>query len=61
MSRKVKAWGVRGEILKALRENPEWREKLEKARSVEEFREVVKAFAKSRGYEVVTREEDVII
>ena len=44
--------GVRGELLKALREDPEWRERLEKAKSVEEFREVINAFVKSKGYKV---------
>ena len=52
MSSEIKAWGVRGELLKALREDPEWRERLEKAKSVEEYREVINAFVKSKGYKV---------
>jgi hypothetical protein len=50
VSPEIKCFGIRGEILKALREDPEWRAKLEKAKSVEEFREVINAFVKSKTY-----------
>lgn len=48
MSPDIKWFGVRGEILRALRKDLEWRAKLEKAKSVEEFREVINAFVKSK-------------
>ena len=57
MSPEIKWFGVRGEILKALKEDPEWRTKLEKAKSVEEFREVINAFVKSKRYKVMDVEE----
>ena len=52
MSPEIKCFGVRGEILKALREDPEWRAKLEKAESLEERKEVIFALVKSKGYEI---------
>jgi hypothetical protein len=52
MSSEIKVFGVHGEILKALRKDLEWRAKLEKAKSVEELREVINAFVRSKGYEV---------
>ena len=52
MSPEIKCFGVRGEILKALREDPEWRAKLEKAESLEERKEVIFAFIKSKGYKI---------
>ncbi|MDI6905718.1 MAG: hypothetical protein QMD13_09615 [Candidatus Bathyarchaeia archaeon] len=39
--------------MKALMADPEWREKWEKAKSVEEFREVINVFVKSKGYKVM--------
>ena len=52
MSPEIKCFGVRGEILKALREDNEWRDKLEKAESLEERKEVIFALVKSKGYEI---------
>jgi len=52
VSPEIKCFGVRGEILKALREDPEWRAKLEKAESLEERKEVIFALVKSKGYEI---------
>jgi hypothetical protein len=52
MPSKIKVFGVRGEILKGLMKDPEWRAKLEKAESFKERKEVIFAFAKSKGYEI---------
>ena len=52
MKSKTPFFGVRGELLKALMADPEWREKWEKAETLEERKEVIFAFIKSRGYKI---------
>lgn len=52
MKSEVKVFGVRSDILKALMQDPEWRAMLEKAQNNQERREVINAFARSKGYKI---------
>jgi len=44
-------------FLKALRQGSEWHAKLEKAKSIKEFRKVVNVLVKPKGYKVMKVEE----
>jgi len=52
--KEIPFFGIRAGVLRALFADPEWRAKLEKAESDRERKEVIFAFARSKGYKVPT-------